>query len=210
MWRLTDEAVREGVKSTTRYRSKQPNKRGNRSQHPLPQRQASGAKGGQAARRSAKIRRSNRMNEAYRSEPYVSRSVPTSYDPSFDPRSTDIAIPNNHPPMQYVHSPCYGSESDYSVQDDFGSLLGSPGLDLDPLPARSYSASPLLHGCRNPAYVLYQDPSEPLFSNSPSPSADDPLTPTSPGLSWGMDISGLPSGPCIFDEHATAYQETMQ
>jgi hypothetical protein len=209
MWRLTDEAVREGVKSTTRYRSKQPNKRGNRSHHPLPQRQASGAKGGQAARRSAKMRRSNRMNEAYRSEPYMSRSVPTSYDQSFDRRATDIAMPNDHSPMQYIHSPYYSSEADYSVQDDFERLLEPPSIDLDLLSARSYSASPLSHGCHDSAYVLYQDPSEPLFSNSPSPSTDGPLTPTSPSLSWGMDMSGLPIGPCTFDEHATEYRETM-
>ena len=63
MWRLTDEAIREGVKSTTRYRSKQPNKRGHRTQQPQPQRQASGAKGGQAARRSARMKRSGRMQD---------------------------------------------------------------------------------------------------------------------------------------------------
>jgi hypothetical protein len=208
MWRLTDKAVREGVKSTTRYRSKQPNKRGNRSQHPLPQRQASGAKGGQAARRSAKMRRSNRINEAYRSDPYTSRSVPTSYDPSFDLKTTDITMDNRHSQTPYVHSPYYGSEADYSMQDDFGSPLGP--LDLDLLPARSYPASPLSHGCHDSAYVLYQDASEPLFSNSPSPSADDPLTPTSPDIGWGADMSGLPSGPCIFDEHTTPYREMMQ
>jgi hypothetical protein len=76
MWRLTDEAIREGVKSTTRYRSKQPNKRSHRTQQPQPQRQASGAKGGQAARRSANLRRSKRMNGQYRNDPYISRSVP--------------------------------------------------------------------------------------------------------------------------------------
>ncbi|KAF2732944.1 winged helix DNA-binding domain-containing protein, partial [Polyplosphaeria fusca] len=51
MWKLTNEAIQEGVKSTTRYRSKQPNKRGHRMGQPQPQRQASGAKGGQAAKR---------------------------------------------------------------------------------------------------------------------------------------------------------------
>jgi hypothetical protein len=76
MWRLTDETIREGVKSTTRYRSKQLNKRAHRTQQPQPQRQASGAKGGQAARRSANLRRSKRMNGQYRNDPYISRSVP--------------------------------------------------------------------------------------------------------------------------------------
>ncbi|KAF2708163.1 hypothetical protein K504DRAFT_361581, partial [Pleomassaria siparia CBS 279.74] len=183
MWRLTEEAIREGVKSTTRYRSKVPNKRGNRSQHPLPQRQASGAKGGQAARRSAKMRRTNRMNEAYRSEPYMSRSVPTSYDPHFDPRSTDISFPQMHS-RSYPHSPYFGSETDndyMSMQDDFGSPLGPPGLDF--VSERPYSASPQSQGvCRDSVYVTYQDPSGPLFSNSPSPSEEDPLTPSSPDV----------------------------
>ncbi|KAF1981945.1 hypothetical protein K402DRAFT_425018 [Aulographum hederae CBS 113979] len=63
LWRLTDKAIREGVKSTTRYRSKQPNKRPPRSHHPDPTRQASGARGGQAAKKSARLRRSARLQE---------------------------------------------------------------------------------------------------------------------------------------------------
>ncbi|KAH7024251.1 hypothetical protein B0J12DRAFT_386406 [Macrophomina phaseolina] len=56
MWRLTEEAIREGVKSTTRYR-KPHSKRGAKNPHgqfhhpPAAQRQAAGSKGGQAARR---------------------------------------------------------------------------------------------------------------------------------------------------------------
>ncbi|KAF2623070.1 hypothetical protein BU25DRAFT_401237, partial [Macroventuria anomochaeta] len=41
MWRLTPAALREGVKSTTRYRSKAANKRSSSRTQPLPQRQAS-------------------------------------------------------------------------------------------------------------------------------------------------------------------------
>ncbi|KAF2787409.1 hypothetical protein K505DRAFT_421799 [Melanomma pulvis-pyrius CBS 109.77] len=206
MWRLTEKAIREGVKSTTRYRSKQPNKRGNRSHNPLPQRQASGAKGGQAARRSAKMRRTNRMNEGYRSEPYMSmsRSVPTSYNQHFGPSSADI-------PMSYPRSPFYSSETDNgyaSMQDDFGSPLGPPGIDL--LPERSYSASPLSQGaCHDSAYVLFQDPSEPMFSNSPSPPVDEPLTPLSPGVDWGLASSGLSGGPFIFGDHTAPYRELI-
>ena len=204
MWRLTEEAIREGVKSTTRYRSKQPNKRGNRSQQPLPQRQASGAKGGQAARRSAKTRKFGRMNEAYRSEPYLSRSVPASLAPHFE--NTDYAFSQQN-------SPYYISDTETSygpIHEEFGSTLGLYGLDM--IPARSYSASPLSREvCHDSAYVLYPDPSAPLFSNSPSPSADDPLTPPSPGIEWDMDMNGLPGGPYIFgDEQATEYHELMQ
>ncbi|KAF2844628.1 hypothetical protein T440DRAFT_523327 [Plenodomus tracheiphilus IPT5] len=83
MWRLSASALREGVKSTTRYRSKAPNKRNHRSHFPQPQRQASGSKGGQAARRSVRMRRSNRMHmqQEYRSDPYANRSVPAAFDP---------------------------------------------------------------------------------------------------------------------------------
>lgn len=84
MWRLSADAIREGVKSTTRYRSKVPNKRGYRSHHPHPQRQASGSKGGHAARRSVRMRRSNRMQDSssggYTSDPYGSRRVPDAFD----------------------------------------------------------------------------------------------------------------------------------
>ncbi|KAI8932260.1 hypothetical protein NX059_010461 [Plenodomus lindquistii] len=76
MWRLSASALREGVKSTTRYRSKVPNKRAHRSHFPQPQRQASGSKGGQAARRSVRMRRSERMAAAGEY-----RSVPVGFDP---------------------------------------------------------------------------------------------------------------------------------
>lgn len=85
MWRLSADAIREGVKSTTRYRSKVPNKRGYRSHHPQPQRQASGSKGGHAARRSVRMRRSNRLHDGgggggYTSDPYAGRRAPAAFD----------------------------------------------------------------------------------------------------------------------------------
>jgi hypothetical protein len=105
MWRLTDETIREGIKSTARYRSKQLNKRAHRTQQPQPQRQASGAKGGQAARRSANLRRSKRMNDQYRSDSYISRSVPIAIHPSY-----------NESPMPYPPSLYYGFDADFSSQ----------------------------------------------------------------------------------------------
>ncbi|KAB2579334.1 Forkhead box protein O [Lasiodiplodia theobromae] len=61
MWRLTDEAIREGVKSTTRYRKKEQQRRTARHAHnphhrPSAQRQAAGAKGGDATKRSSEKR----------------------------------------------------------------------------------------------------------------------------------------------------------
>ncbi|CAO2649860.1 Nn.00g011520.m01.CDS01 [Neocucurbitaria sp. VM-36] len=175
MWRLTDEAIREGVKSTTRYRSKQPNKRGHHTHHPQPQRQASGAKGGQAARRSARMRRSNRV-EAYQNDPYNSRSVPAAFDPMYN---------TSEAPMPYPPSPYSGSEVDYaygSKPSDFGTSLDGSRFDLFS-PPRSYGASPMLYGMPmlDAAYMLDGSPTESLFTDSPSPPADEPRTPVSQG-----------------------------
>ncbi|KAH7092515.1 hypothetical protein FB567DRAFT_403295, partial [Paraphoma chrysanthemicola] len=177
MWRLSKDALRDGVKSTTRYRSKQPNKRAHRNQQPQPQRQASGAKGGQAARRSANLRRSKRMNEHYRSEPYIARSVPAAFDPAYYTETS----------MQYPSSPLYGSDVDftYPIKADpheFGNPLMGNALDLFSS-ARSYTGSPLAQGMTmgDTAYVLDQNASEPLFTDSPSPPANDPRTPHSSG-----------------------------
>lgn len=57
IWVLQDWAVKEGVKSTTRYRKPPPFRRAHRSGIPAPQRQLSGAKGGRAARKSARQRK---------------------------------------------------------------------------------------------------------------------------------------------------------
>lgn len=217
MWRLTDEAVHEGVKSTTRYRSKAPNKRGHRTQQPQPQRQASGAKGGQAARRSARSQRMNRIQDAYRSEPYISRSVPAAFDPSYT--SPDALL--SYPP-----SPYYSSDADFGYSpklgshDDFGSPLpGHAHLDLfspaaphvhHPHVARMYMQSPMAPGMGLPisdmSYVLDQSSGDGLFVESPSPSVDEPRTPGS-AQGWTEEV-GLDMGlgqPCVFDE--MAYRE---
>jgi hypothetical protein len=196
MWRLTDEAIREGVKSTTRYRSKQPNKRAHRTQQPQPQRQASGAKGGQAARRSANLRRSKRMNDQYRSDSYISRSVPAAFDPSY-----------NEAPMPYPPSPYYGSDADFSYASENEHNLGSPlmghhGMDLFP-PARQYAGSEPMRGLPmgdQTAYVLEQCPDQSLFTNSPTPEADEPRTP--PGSQQGGWSEEMLGAPCVFEEMA--------
>ena len=59
---LEESAYHEGVKSTTRYRKSGSNKKVSRARHPAPERQRSGAKGGKAARKAAKIRRSARLD----------------------------------------------------------------------------------------------------------------------------------------------------
>lgn len=56
-WILTEKARREGVQSTTRYRKHGIHKKAAKSEHPAPQRQRSGAKGGRAAKKIAKFKR---------------------------------------------------------------------------------------------------------------------------------------------------------
>lgn len=55
--------MEEGVKSTTRYRKHNFNKKICKPESPAPQRQRSGAKGGKAARKTAKVRRFTRSDE---------------------------------------------------------------------------------------------------------------------------------------------------
>lgn len=63
MWVLTEEAIRNGVQSTTRFRKNNKNKntsskRSTGSKAPAVQRQQSGARGGRAAKRAAQLKRS--------------------------------------------------------------------------------------------------------------------------------------------------------
>jgi hypothetical protein len=62
VWILTADAIRHGVQSTTRYRKHGSNKKTNRTRTPAPLRQRSGAKGGRAARRAARLRREEQMH----------------------------------------------------------------------------------------------------------------------------------------------------
>lgn len=72
LWRLTDDALRDGVISTTRYR-KDPKRKPERRAVPALNRQASGAKGGRATR-DASRRRARPQYSPYS----VSRSTPQS------------------------------------------------------------------------------------------------------------------------------------
>jgi hypothetical protein len=194
MWRLTEQAIREGVKSTTRYRSKQPNKRGHRTQQPQPQRQASGAKGGQAARRAARLKRSARTHEAYLSAQQMSRSVPTALDPSYHRHGFPCSLPT---------SPYDGSEADFGYTSQNSDFPDSPmpdGCNMDIFSsAASYMGSPMSQGIpiTDTAYLLHQSPADSLFTNSPSPNPDEPRTPMDQAL-WQEDVTMGTS--CMFDD----------
>ncbi|OCK83386.1 hypothetical protein K432DRAFT_274273, partial [Lepidopterella palustris CBS 459.81] len=175
MWRLTESAIREGVKSTTRYRSKMPNKRGCRSHNPAPQRQASGAKGGQAARKTARLRRSERLRDSRsvpmdKSDAYMSRSMP-SYNAPFD------GFPPSELAMGYPASPYfYQSEMDFGHPIKQEPLPASFGPNLDILSGHSYPDSPRSGLCSDISYLLPYSPDEPLFYDSGTDS-DEPMTP---------------------------------
>ncbi|KAI1685128.1 Forkhead domain containing protein [Pyrenophora tritici-repentis] len=206
MWRLTDQAILEGVKSTTRYRSKQPNKRGPRNHQPQPQRQASGAKGGKASRRSARMR-SARMQDTYLNPHYMSRSVPSAFDPRYQrPDSSMSYTPSTHSSSDMDFS--YGPPS--KTERYTSSPLHSHHSHLDIFSratARPYMVNhhPMTHGLpiSDTGYVLDQSPTESLFTNSPSPSADEPRTPVDQGC-WQEDVDMGPT--CVFDEQI-AYRE---
>ena len=175
MWKLTDRAILEGVKSTTRYRSKQPNKRGHRMGQPQPQRQASGAKGGHASKRSARLRHAHRMKKSYihKSEPYVARSVPEgAYSPGFDFGS------DTH--MSSPASPYYSSDSDFGPPlDPTEFVFNPPGPIMHLQPQSRLPQDSLV---TNGAYMASPtDPQEPLFyddsSNTSSPDNNGPATP---------------------------------
>lgn len=59
LWRLTDEAIKKGIQSTTRYRKQANQKKDLGSEPPTPQRQRSGAKGGKVTKITTKFRSSN-------------------------------------------------------------------------------------------------------------------------------------------------------
>ncbi|KAL9613135.1 MAG: hypothetical protein Q9167_002300 [Letrouitia subvulpina] len=61
IWVLEASALGEGVKSTTRYRKSPSNRRLGRNEYPTPKRQRSGAKGGKAAKKTEKVRRSTHL-----------------------------------------------------------------------------------------------------------------------------------------------------
>ena len=205
MWRLTESAIREGVKSTTRYRSKIPNKRGCRSQNPAPQRQASGAKGGQAARKAARLRRSERLRDSrsvpmHKAESFVIKSGPLHYgifdNDNFAP--SDLAM--NHPAPPYFYHP----EMDLSNPIKYETLPPSFGLSLDLLTGHSYPGSPQQSICVDMPFLLPYSANETLFYGSGSDSGDEPMTPASPLGDCQLNPS-IRMGPSSFAETEVMY-----
>jgi hypothetical protein len=215
MWRLTPAALREGVKSTTRYRSKAPNKRSSGRTQPLPQRQASGAKGGHAARRAANLRRSQHAREAMyggrpTSVPFGSGGYGSDWegDSVYTPSSAYLPRVDT-PYTQYKESDLsflpYQTPKSPSA---FQPMLGLASHLISP--PRSYASTPITPNTPlspnglpigDAADILEQVPSEPLFARSPTPSADEPITSTNRRSRWEQDVA---MGIDVFDDMSYA------
>jgi hypothetical protein len=148
------------------------------------------------------------MNDNYRGEPY--RSVPTGpagIAPIFDPESSMA-----YPPTPYYGSPVMSeAEFNYS-KDDFGSSMDGSNIELFHHQPRAYDVSPFTQEmpmCSDTAYI--QEPMNPtdpiIFTNSPSPTADEPRTPDSHvGAGWGDDMMMGVGGPTmVFDAPYNEY-----
>lgn len=139
IWVLEESALVEGVKSTTRYRKQNPNRKGGKGESPAPLRQRSGAKGGKAARKSAKIRRSSQMYEqnpyrleedtpaGFHSTPMLESHGRRIVDTSFSSDSMPYYLQMPTPPVEQLlseeHHYSYPSVATYGSTSLDGGLL---------------------------------------------------------------------------------------
>lgn len=149
LWRLTPQALQEGVISTTRYR-KESKRKSERRSSPALKRQISGAKGGQATRAAAHHRRlvQARLNSMQRSarnqrtgpqmspfpgSPTSAGSCRPSASPSpafFPVQPPRMGLPHNptSAPSSHPPSPCFIPSVD---NEPFALVGGPPRLNAD-------------------------------------------------------------------------------
>ena len=180
---LADFAVKEGVKSTTRYRTKAPSKRSARTRDPDQKRMEAGAKGGQASKKAAQ-RRSQRLRDSSQLSTTAIRQLtnprpPPVYDVpllGFDRRAerqtSPYFIPHQGPTS-------YG-------QQLYGQSLPTSAAQFNPM--RHMHGSPMSSTSRvhhNHLPTMAQigqpltSPDDPFFYDSPTESGDEPITPSS-------------------------------
>lgn len=125
------------MKSTTRYRKHSSNKKAIKNETPASQRQRSGSKGGKAARKAAKSRRSARLDELksfqyHETLPIHLRSASAIGD--HDHTTNTFSSPERMP--YYLHTPhppttpLIPEDMSYTFSDITGCASGSPN---DPL-----------------------------------------------------------------------------
>ncbi len=122
IWVLEESALIEGVKSTTRYRKHNPHKKPGKVEVPAPQRQRSGAKGGKAAKKAAKMKRSTRMDEIKPCQ-FIERN-PAGYGAAsimemHAPGTADISLTPDTSPY-YLHTSASPAESLVLEENPYG------------------------------------------------------------------------------------------
>ncbi|KAL2803189.1 hypothetical protein BJX63DRAFT_437159 [Aspergillus granulosus] len=120
-WRLTEEAITNGIQSTTRYRKQANYKKSVAADPPAPQRQRSGAKGGKATKITARFRNCQNINsmpsmsqDEYRREQLKCKPFQRQYHPQAQrviPAQQQHHHHHHFPPSknmlysQYLHRP---------------------------------------------------------------------------------------------------------
>lgn len=153
VWRLTDEARRNGkVESTTRYR-KPGSRKHISSDHPVPSRQGAGSRGGKASKQAAKRNQPNpdeHLPEVYRSQARLHQPQQQLPQPQSSMNSSNPFLP---PPSGL--SPYHGLQMVTSLpQAHRGSNLQTWGFDA-------------VTGCTNPP-----PGDNPVFCETADPAPD--------------------------------------
>ncbi|KXS95762.1 hypothetical protein AC578_1723 [Pseudocercospora eumusae] len=205
LWRLTDEALREGVISTTRYR-KDPKRRPERRAVPALNRQVSGAKGGRATRDASRLRQQQQQQQQAQQQRYHGlpllhhrsrRSDRHRHGPAYSPygvRSaphSPVGQPHFIPPMSTPQPPSHPPSPYFNIVEDnqipFGDELTPTGFALpgqQPAPLPENSIYPFDDSNTKPSSVtsfemLPLDLTQaPLFGDHDPELAFDPNTPT--------------------------------
>lgn len=167
------------MKSTTRYRKQNSNKKGIKTDHPAPQRQLSGAKGGKAAKKSAanasKMAAASKLRRTVRSD-----KVPSSVLGDSQGASQFSAIEEFSGPRQQHELP---------YQPDHGPYYHHTPT-LSPLPSssepRAFAYGPIV-GCA-------PNMEGPLFYEEPMDSPDDPMLSNQSFADMGDHLLGYDFG----------------
>jgi hypothetical protein len=185
-WRLTGEALREGrVQSTTRFRNKQPNKRGSKSHTPSSQRQMSGARGGRMARYTSQARRSARLRNARQESLHGlrSRGMPMSNIPighrgsniiSGRGFSSSLSDPSS-PYQAYAPTTPEWPSVPYNMPGPSAHIANT--VPQDPYMLTSNPHTPADIGS---PVIAWREPGDGLFCDSSDANSTNPTTPTSP------------------------------
>ncbi|KAK2757043.1 hypothetical protein FQN54_005012 [Arachnomyces sp. PD_36] len=149
-WMLTEKARREGVQSTTRYRKQGIHKKTAKSEHPAPQRQRSGAKGGRAAKKTAQLRRERRdetiqfkqetIPDSFRTATVPVQGLNPTYGQTMSPATPTLNIPADA--FDYTNvggcvdlvddSPLFYTDSETGEETFFSKLAFPNEHELDP------------------------------------------------------------------------------